>query len=240
MVRGTHPTPSQVQKAGASLPIPERWRSEFASHRNAEIRQPRARTPVRLWEHAESISVAALPQRCVPGRSVAPADRRIDRAMQSTSLLRRAAPGNRFGAAREIANALTVGVGPERAGELADDAQRLIVFLDARFDPADVGLLGGDTPSRLLGDGRAADQKRSGNRRRVEPRSASLSSIGIVRPGLAAKDSSLEVDPGQSATALFSCGAAGLVSPASGLPAPNHGVQSVRKSIGGSPVEVMA
>lgn len=85
--------------------------------------------------------------------------------MQSASLLRRTPPRNRVGAAREIANALAVGVGPEWAGELADDPQRLIVFLDARFDSADVGLLSGDTPSRLLGDGRAADQKCSGNRR---------------------------------------------------------------------------
>jgi hypothetical protein len=46
MARGTHSTPSQVQKAAASLPVAERWGNEFAGHRNAEIRRPRARTPV--------------------------------------------------------------------------------------------------------------------------------------------------------------------------------------------------
>jgi hypothetical protein len=177
MVRRTHPTPPQVQKAGASLPIatpksgglskqagPGESRSR--STNRPDPTNPDAGFGPGVWSGGSipgSISVAALLQRCVTGRSVAPADRRIDRAMQCASLLRRAAPGDRFGAAREIANALTLALRPERTDELADDAQRLIVFLDARFDPADVGLLSYDAPSRRLGDRRSTDQKRSDN-----------------------------------------------------------------------------
>ena len=204
MVPGTHPTPPQVQKAGASLPVPERWGSEFASHRNAEIQRPRARTPVPAINPTQpilkrvsdqglravgaspgSISVAALPRRCVSDRSVAPADRRIDRAIQIASLPRRTAPGNRSAAAWEIANALTVGFRPGRADELADDAQRLIVFLDARFEPADAGLLSCDTPSRQLGDGRPADQKCNDNRRQLS-RGVHLSVRSVYRERVAA------------------------------------------------------
>src|SRR5271170_7466913 len=96
--------------------------------------------------------------------------------MQIAPFLRPAAPGGRAGAAREKADALTLGLCPGRAGELDDDAQRLIVFLDAGFDPADIALLGGDPAAHLLGYTRVANQKCNGNRRQQSPETH-LSSI---------------------------------------------------------------
>src|SRR5277367_6374875 len=107
--------------------------------------------------------------------AVAAAARRIGRTMQIAPFLRPAAPGNRASVAREKADALTLGLCPGRAGELDDDAQRLSVFLDAGFDPADIALLGRDPPADLLGYSRAANQNCNGNRRQ-ESRETHLSS----------------------------------------------------------------
>jgi len=94
--------------------------------------------------------------------SLAPTRRRVHVAVQVARLFWRASPGDRAAAAWEKADAVAFGLGAERPAEPAHDAERLIIFLNVRVDPADITLLAADLSARLAArlaeSGAAADE----------------------------------------------------------------------------------
>lgn len=83
--------------------------------------------------------------------SVTAAYRRIDVAMQIAGFVWRAMPRHRPAAARKITNSATFGLGTQRTIEPRHHPERLIIFLNPGFHPADVTLLGAKPSARLLG-----------------------------------------------------------------------------------------